>query len=237
MTLVHVTHWKAASQWMLGILDELFGSAVEHAENFEAQLFTRPVKADAVYGCAYVNHHEFRAVPFPGPTRYFVLIRDLRDTLTSVYFSVKFSHGVDVPILQKQKTVLLALSEEDGLIYLMETWLNQPAFIQKSWVDAGEQCFRLEDCMKDAAGQLEKMFCQRWGLAVERSVLEDVAARHSFEKLSRGREAGKEDVKSHYRKGVAGDWRGHFTPKITARFKELYGDLLIRTGYERDNNW
>jgi hypothetical protein len=67
--------------------------------------------------------------------------------------------------------------------------------------------------------------------------MEDVTARHSFEKLSGGREPGQEDVKSHYRKGVHGDWRNHFTPAITRRFKALYGDLLVVGGYEKDASW
>jgi len=40
-----------------------------------------------------------------------------------------------------------------------------------------------------------------------------------------------------FRKGKPGNWREHFTPKNKAVFKEFTGDLLIRLGYEKDQNW
>jgi hypothetical protein len=40
-----------------------------------------------------------------------------------------------------------------------------------------------------------------------------------------------------FRKGQPGNWREHFTEANKALFKEHAGDLLIRLGYEQDNNW
>ena len=55
-----------------------------------------------------------------------------------------------------------------------------------------------------------------------------------FEKKTGGRKAGETNVKSHYRKGVAGDWINHFTEEHVAAFNERFGDVLIRTGYESE---
>jgi len=52
-----------------------------------------------------------------------------------------------------------------------------------------------------------------------------------FSKLTGGRREGEEDTKSHYRKGVAGDWMGHFTPEIEAAFKERFPGLIEKLGY------
>lgn len=60
---------------------------------------------------------------------------------------------------------------------------------------------------------------------------------HRFETKTGGRAEGKEDVKSHYRKGVSGDWANHFKPRHVAAFKERYGDLLVTLGYEQDHDW
>lgn len=59
----------------------------------------------------------------------------------------------------------------------------------------------------------------------------------NFRKKSGGRLAGEENVKNHYRKGVPGDWKNHFTPKHIEAFKENYNDLLIKLGYESTGNW
>ena len=58
-----------------------------------------------------------------------------------------------------------------------------------------------------------------------------------FSKLSAGRKAGEENVKSHYRKGESGDWRNHFTDAHKAFFKSHYNDVLVRLGYEQDDRW
>jgi hypothetical protein len=59
----------------------------------------------------------------------------------------------------------------------------------------------------------------------------------SFERLSKGRRPGEEDLTSHYRKGVVNEWQSHFTEQHKSRFKELFGDILVLTNYEKENEW
>jgi hypothetical protein len=75
------------------------------------------------------------------------------------------------------------------------------------------------------------------GVDTEERLVEHCVGSASFEKLSRGRERGQEDPSSFYRKGVAGDWRNHFTEEDRRIFKEEAGELLIRLGYEEDLDW
>ncbi len=60
----------------------------------------------------------------------------------------------------------------------------------------------------------------------------NACARFSFSRLSKGRERGQEDVHSHYRRGVAGDWRNHLTATHLAALRERYGNLVEHLGYE-----
>jgi hypothetical protein len=60
---------------------------------------------------------------------------------------------------------------------------------------------------------------------------------HDFKKKTGGREQGAEDRGSHYRKGVPGDWRNHFTERHVRYFKERYNDLLLLYGYESGDDW
>ena len=48
---------------------------------------------------------------------------------------------------------------------------------------------------------------------------------------------GAEDPNHHYRKGVPGDWKTYFSPALAGLFKEQYGDLLIKLGYENNLDW
>jgi hypothetical protein len=75
------------------------------------------------------------------------------------------------------------------------------------------------------------------GVDTDRTLVDGCVSAASFEKLSRGRERGQEDPSSFYRKGIAGDWKNHFTEEDRRIFKEEAGELLIRLGYEEDLNW
>ena len=75
----------------------------------------------------------------------------------------------------------------------------------------------------------------RRGVPVER--LLGIVWEHDFEKKSGGRKAGEEDVRSHFRKGQAGDWIHYFQPEHRQRFHERYAPLLRKYGYERDDRW
>ncbi len=56
-------------------------------------------------------------------------------------------------------------------------------------------------------------------------------ADYSFERLA-GRRRGEEDPFSHYRKGVAGDWRSYFDRSLERKLAELTDDVVARLGYE-----
>jgi hypothetical protein len=43
--------------------------------------------------------------------------------------------------------------------------------------------------------------------------------------------------RSALRKGVVGDWKNHFSPRVKERAKALVGEALIELGYEKDMNW
>jgi len=44
-------------------------------------------------------------------------------------------------------------------------------------------------------------------------------------------------LSSNFRSGKVGEWKKEMTPKQKERCKELFGDTLIKTGYETDLNW
>ena len=40
-----------------------------------------------------------------------------------------------------------------------------------------------------------------------------------------------------FRSGKTGEWKRHFTREHKRIFKDVAGDLLVKLGYETDNNW
>jgi hypothetical protein len=51
------------------------------------------------------------------------------------------------------------------------------------------------------------------------------------------REAIQPKKSGTFRKGQPGNWQEHFTEENKRRFRETVGDLLIRLGYESDQDW
>jgi hypothetical protein len=67
---------------------------------------------------------------------------------------------------------------------------------------------------------------------VSRGALDKVVHKNRFGARSGGRKKGQEDAESHYRKGVPGDWKNHFTDKHVNTFMERHGGLLRKLEYE-----
>jgi hypothetical protein len=235
-TVFHITHHKAGSQWVHRILHALAYDRLVPPEVECAQFLAKPVRAGAVYPTLYITHEQFTSVPLPPNWKRFVIIRDLRDTLVSLYFSLKHSHPLLTDRNRQRRAILRELSVEDGLLYVTEHLLAGPAQVQWSWVAAGEKLIRYEDLLERDEEIFAEVLLRRCQLPVEPARFRQVIRENRFQARS-GRPPGQEDLDSHERKGVAGDWKNHFTDRIAKSFKNYFGSLLIATGYETGFDW
>lgn len=242
-TIFHFTHWKAGSQWVRAVLASACPDRVVDPLPRNAHLLERPLVPGAIYSPLYMRRETFAecAASRAEPQARFVVIRDLRDALVSWYFSLKISHQ-DIPgtRISGLRDALLSRSVEDGLIYLITgdgdfPGLARHAEIQTSWIDSGDVLVRYEDLLSSQHEQFARIL-RHCGISIESARLNEIVRRHSFEAVS-GRPRGEEDIAAHHRKGVPGDWRNHFTPRVARDFKARYGPTLVKTGYESDLSW
>jgi len=122
------------------------------------------------------------------------------------------------------------------MLQVLDDWLPQLAAIQRSWLGGPDDILKYEDMLQSDDEILERVLLGHCRLPVSRERLREVLVANKFEARS-GRKRGQEDVTSHERKGIAGDWKNHFTDKIAKTFKERFGELLVATGYETDWRW
>lgn len=235
-TLLHVTHWKAGSQWIHRILRDCFGEYIVPPALGNVQFIGQRILPGRVYPTLYVTREEFNTAILPERWYRFVVVRDLRDTLVSGYFSIRFSHP-PIGTIPQWRNQLSKMSLEEGLLFLMEEWLPASAAIQQSWLDAGESLIRYEDLLIRDIEILKRIILEEAKMPVEESFLERVILRNRFENVTGGRRPGQERVDAHERKGIAGDWKNYFTPLVKEIFKKKFGHLLIATGYEKHNEW
>src|SRR6266511_3269713 len=157
-TLVHVTHWKAGSQWIHRILRGIASDRVIQPENENAQFLRRPIRPAIIYPTVYVTKQEFDKTALPPFSARFVVIRDLRDTLVSHYFSVKISHTEDTPEIREWRSGLQALSNEDGLLRMLDfPDFQKSAAIQQSWQQSAEPLLRYEELIQQDEELIENL--------------------------------------------------------------------------------
>lgn len=201
------------------------------------------------------------------PFRGFHVIRDPRDIVVSGYFSHLHSHPAseDVnPWMVEHRARLTRADKEAGLLYELEyssTYFEHMARWNYHHPHVYETRFEvlttrplpeflrilaflgIEVTRSTLLARLHGIMTRTLygpgyrGLVLPLPRLEEVLQTQSFVRQAGGRALGEEDVTHHFRKGVAGDWRNHFTPRLAAIFNERFGDLLIKLGYEADHGW
>jgi len=230
-TIFHVTHWKAGSQWINKILREAALDRIVQPLVGERQFLEMPIVNGGVYPTVYLTKEQFFSIALPERYRKFVVIRDLRDTLISAYYSIRYSHALIDERLVLWRNKLEIMTVEQGLFMLLDEWLPMCAAIQKSWLESGEKCIRYEDLLSNDAKILEELLIDHCELSVDRGRLQEIIVENRFETLTGGRKPGDENKMAHERKGVAGDWRHHFTLDLTKEFNSRYSSLLIAGCY------
>ncbi|RBP39730.1 sulfotransferase domain-containing protein [Roseimicrobium gellanilyticum] len=228
----HLTHAKAGSQWVYQVLDALFPHRIVHPQAMTGQYLDGSLREDGIYPTVYATREEFEAGQVPAHHRKFFVIRDLRDTLVSLYFSLKHSHpSRSYDIVSLVRTDMGGMTDEQGMEFLLSTYLERIAQTQLSWLDGDAPIYRYEDGLRDPIGFFGRML-DHSELRVSNAMLRNVIDSMSFEKRS-GRLRGEEDRNSHYRLGVSGDWQNHLQGTLLEKFLARYGHVLVKTGYEK----
>jgi len=243
--LAYYGHHKCGSDWIHRVIKdvaEIAGLSVyrtHYSRAFEGEILD------------YRRQHPFDFLSFTNanyvfirslPTLGFHVVRDPRDLIVSAYFSHLNSHpDENWPELRLWRRYLRSISKEEGLMGEIEYmgWVFHKLLMWKYGERPSILEFRFEDMIRDPLSMFTQAF-EHMGIMpaqVSREALPPIIEKNSFQNLSGGRAPGSEDALHHYRRGVAGDWRNHFTREHIAYFKTLYNPLLLRLGYEHSSDW
>ena len=219
--LIHVTHWKAGSQWVRNILESVMPRASVPPVSGVRHFLGKNIVPNKIYPTIYVTQEQFNTAMFSTEHSKFVVIRDMRDTMISAYFSILHSHEETTDI-HSWRSMLREVDKETGLQWVLEDWLYPVARIQRSWWPAGEKMIRYEDLLINDVEIFQHLLIEQGNLPISREHVEQVVIANRFKNMT-GRNRGNENIKSHQRKGVAGDWMSHFSPRLKEIFKAHYG--------------
>jgi hypothetical protein len=126
---------------------------------------------------------------------------------------------------QSFATYLQGVNKEDGLIAEIDFRANHfNSMLQWPTTDPRIKLFRYEDIIGNEQDVFADIFLF-YGLSwLDRKLGMALASRFSAE-----RQTGS---LKHIRNPTAGQWKDHFTPKVSNHFERRYGELLERYGYE-----
>lgn len=171
----------------------------------------------------------------PDRVNYFIY-RDPRDLLVSqVFFAtgMQEEHGMhefykSLPDFGERLKVAITGIDRDGLYMVgvkqryasVFEWLEQPHVM----------CIRFEDLINQRDRTLEAMLDEVESTGYKIPTPREKALPVLLQAI--------QPKKSHtFRSGKTGGWREHFTVEHKNLFKDIAGDLLVKLGYEKDNDW
>jgi hypothetical protein len=171
----------------------------------------------------------------PNRVNYFIY-RDPRDMLVSqVFFATEMheEHGMheyykSLPDFGERLKVAITGIDREGLYMVNVKQRYEGVF---EWLNTrGVMCLRFEDLINDRVATLNAMLDE-----VEQTGYKIPTPR---EKAITVLGEAIQPRKSHtFRSGKTGGWREYFTDEHKKLFKDVAGDLVVRLGYEKQNDW
>jgi hypothetical protein len=257
--LAYFGHHKAASTWIRDVIQDvcrelgLRCAYVHHPQQFKDGLKAFVEQQDVdflIHANAQLDH----ARDILGQLRGFHVVRDPRDMAVSAYYSHLHSHAKEeFPRLLEYREQLRNTTQEEGL--LMELARPYVYGAMSAWDYSLPNVLelRMEDVITDPRQSFRRVFAflglldghpDSWRgedgghfPKLTDAQVANIVGRNDFSEKTGGRRPGEEDVRSHYRKGVPGEWRSHFTERHKEYIKKNLNGLLLKLGYEKDCNW
>jgi hypothetical protein len=191
---------------------------------------------DIAYGYIQARQPFVSAITQPGWATLFVY-RDPRDMLVShVFYATEMNprHGIHRYYTERMSSM------EERLNAAIEG-ITEPGFELSSvrerydmylgWLDQPDVlCLRFEDLILQREAALNRLLDFLRG----RGFTPSVSRQQAVETLIKSIQPQRSGT---FRKGKPGNWREYFTEANKALFKDVAGDLLIKLGYETDEDW
>lgn len=257
MSPVNVFHCcvhKTASQWVRHIVSDPrvieysglqpFNHEDQMPSGFDPRdlnqrMFDQPFPEHTFVTPLYIDFQGFASIPKTSSYKAFFVMRDPRDIVVSWYFSNKFSH-VAYDSNLGERHVLATVSLQEGLIHSIQRLKENGLFESlRSWFDAAKHddnvwVTKFEELTSPENYDVFDTLFQHCQIDVPEAVLRQVLEDVKFENLA-GRQRGEENVWSHFRKGIGGDWVNYFDDEVEQQFTDISGDLARYLGYESNH--
>lgn len=232
---------KSGTSWLCQVMSSYLD--VPHPQNYSL-----PVAMSAV-----LHNHWLHDPSFP---RSAYIRRDGRDVMVSLYFyqmrsitqarhphqaarlderfTRLFGAGYDPRDIRSNLPTFIAAESTQPFAFRQATWSQH----LRSWCNPAHPnvvVTTYESLLAHPVSNFTKVLEFLTQGTVDARRLQLSLERFSFDRS--GRKPGEEDLNEFMRKGVAGDWKEHFSREAGAAFQHHQGDALLEYGYETDADW
>ena len=235
--IVHCAHHRVGSAWFTRVLSaiaEEYGLRFQNCKQAELRRGTD----------VFLEDHSLVDLTRLPVHRGSHMVRDPRDVVVSRYFFHLWTKETWAHAPQPEYDgrsyleYLNSLDQEAGILAEIDKFVDYGLGHMANWNYQNQDFLELryEDLIRDEDGEFRRLFLH-YGFspaAVERST--QIAKQFSFERQTK-RKVGQVEARSHLRSGRPGEWRDVLSDRQKARCKEVFGDVLIKLGYETGYDW
>ena len=248
--IVHCCYHKVGTVWFTNILKEIADAYMLNFYRSGSKI--KPLKNTDIY----MQYHSCISLDDLPPYRGSHMIRDPRDVIISGYFyhlwtkeewvhipMEKLSHKwIHLPTEKfghmSYQQYLNSLDREQGILAEIKRASTEDMRQMIEW-DYGNPNFieiKYEDLIRDEESTFYNIFEHYLFSESAISNCLNIAKKYSFKNRTK-RTVGEVKLKSHLRSGRPGEWRDFFNDEHKMVFKNLFGEAVVKLGYEANNDW
>ena len=234
---------KTGTTWMLKLVNSIPGYHGLGNFHGEIERYRTIEPGEVVHGHDWYTN-ELSQILKDKDIKVVLMMRDPRDQLISRVFHIRRDENhiwhEHLKESSLDEAIELCIEGREGLpgtrtmVELSQSWFNSEIEII---------VVRYEKLVDDPQIELSKVL-EYLEMNLPDGLISAIIKRNQFDRLSRGRKfwdksrrRGQADPRSHFRKGIVGDWTNYLNESQKILFKEVAGDKLIELGYENDLNW
>lgn len=174
------------------------------------------------------------------------VVRDGRDVMVSAYYHFLFENEYNIPEFVRSNRKKLNFGDFDNIEKNLPRFIEYMYFTHgkeighttwsnyiNEWTNTDALQIKYEDLLSKP---LEKMAesVEYLDKTVSLDKIKSVVENNTFSVIQK---ENNDKQMSFARKGIAGDWKNHFSEEAKEVLKELGGKELILLGYEENDSW
>lgn len=234
-SVVHVTVFKAASQWMRIVLSDpriyrysgLLPYTLGGPHEVAAHPDRYPIPKRSMVLTVYASRETFDAIAKPENWRVIVVVRDLLDLLVSWHFSMRYTHPINDWVTRRRE-MMGDLPEDEALMITIDEF-QQINDLLLPWLDGDDdprvRIYRYEDLTGDHSYETWLQLCHDAGVSLPERSLQRLL--HDYRQANfRGSKGSGDRTRNKYGSGKPGSWPDVLTGEHVERMQEKYPALL-----------